>query len=115
MNKSSSPDYKKIYNDLIERKYPHLKNQCSSILRKDKLSTFDVLNLNAILSEKCSKKDFIFNQQHKVYSYESICYILDYQIKHQLNNTQTAVHFKVSRPSLRKWKKLFSTKDHDMI
>lgn len=93
---------------MIERKYPHLKSQCYSILKKDKLSTLDVSNLNTILSGEYSEEDFIFNQRHKVYSYESICHILDYQNKNHLNNSQTALHFQVSRQSVRKWKKLFS-------
>lgn len=53
--KESPPDYKRIYSDLIDRKFPHVKNKCLSFLGKETLSTLDVIKLNAILTGVCSK------------------------------------------------------------
>lgn len=48
-----------------------------------------------------------FNQRHRSYTKAAIFEILLYQQKHQLNNKELALHFKLSRNTVTKWKKLF--------
>ena len=109
MQKVESPDYKKIYSDMIAERYPEKKEQCHSILEKGKLSFLDIIKLNSLLFGIKDKKASVFNQQHKSYDRSAIHEILEYQLKNDLNNTQVARHFKLSRNTVAKWKKLFLT------
>ncbi|SHM72239.1 transposase [Chryseobacterium polytrichastri] len=108
MTKNSIPDYKRIFNDIIKMKYPHKKEDCFHILEKENLSLLDVLKLNSIIFNVADKERSILNQQHKAYDENSIIHILEYQNKNCLSNTATALHFKLSRNTVAKWKKLFS-------
>lgn len=107
MQKIGSPDYKKIYNDIIARKYPEKKEQCNSILTKQDLSFLDIIKLNSLLFDVKNREVSISNQRHKSYDISAINEILEYQIKNKLNNSQLALHFKLSRNTIAKWKKLF--------
>lgn len=100
------PNYKKIFSDLIEMKYPYKKKECTPILNKVKLSQFDVLKLSNIISENQIEANNRFNQRHKSYNHESIQEILKYQEEYNLNDTETALYFKMSRNTLKKWKAL---------
>lgn len=104
MEKKQLPDYKKIYTDLIINKFPDKKVVCEALLAKKELSHLDVIELNQIIFRE--KEDFS-NSKHKSYNKSSIMNILNYQKMKGLNNTQTALHFKLSRNSVSKWKKLF--------
>lgn len=97
------PDYRKIYQDMIELKFPEKEMQCRSILQNKVLSIKDVMTLNSIIFEKTD----IANQKHKSYDKEMIFYILDYQKKNKINNIQLATKFKMSRNTVTKWRKLF--------
>lgn len=101
------PDYCKIYNDIIDLKYPHKKESCESILQKKQLSALDIIMINRIIFNNTDKNTFEFNQKSKSYTNDDIIYILNYQKENSLNNTQTALHFKLSRNSITKWKKIF--------
>lgn len=68
----------------------------------------DVIKLNKIISESHSRSEQEFNQKLRSYDFQSIMDILEYQKKNQLNNSQTALHFKISRNSITKWKRLYS-------
>ncbi|PWN66561.1 transposase [Chryseobacterium oncorhynchi] len=99
------PDYKRIYNDLIDRKYPEKKIEFKSMLEKKTLSTLDIIKLNQrIFGEK---EDFILNQKHRSYDKTAILEILDYQKINKLNNKQLALKFNMSRNTIGKWKKIF--------
>ena len=99
------PDYKRIYNDLIDKKYPERREEFKFILEKKKLSILDIIKLNQkIFGEK---EDFILNQKHRSYDKTSILEIMDYQKKNKLNNKQLALKFNMSRNTIAKWKKLF--------
>ncbi|MFV0140818.1 helix-turn-helix domain-containing protein [Empedobacter falsenii] len=100
----SSPNYKKIYTDLIVKKFPEKKKFCKDILVKKKLSTLDIIELNEIIFGNKNKPS---NQQLRSYSKEDIFKILDYQKKHNLNNTQLSKKFSLSRNTITKWKKIF--------
>ncbi len=104
-NITSSPDYKRIYIDIITRKYPEKMQLCKTILSKKKLSFLDIIRLNNLLFEKDCRKRTLFNQQHRSYDPLAISQILEYQVNNQLNNSQLAAHFKLSRNTVAKWRK----------
>ncbi|MDR2235261.1 MAG: helix-turn-helix domain-containing protein [Chryseobacterium sp.] len=100
--KEITPNYKKIYKDLVAMKYPEKEKQCRTIFRKEKLTPLDVLSLNHILFGY--QKD---NQKFKSYTPEVIREILSCQRKKKLTNTALAKEFKLSRNTVTKWKKMF--------
>lgn len=99
--KKTVPDYKQIYSDLVALKYPEKLDKCTPILQKRELDFLDVLEINNIL--KPNKTD----QNLKSYDKSTILKILDYQKKNNLNNTELAIKFKMSRNTVGKWKKIF--------
>jgi DNA-binding transcriptional regulator YiaG len=104
---SLTPDYKKIYTDIISKKFPEKKYLCKSLLKKEKLSTMDVIAIDQIIFSITCKETELFNQKHRSYSKIDIINILEYQKKHKLNNSQLAIHFKMSRNTISKWKKRY--------
>ena len=50
---------------------------------------------------------FSESQKFKSYDRQTIFEILDYQKKYKLNNSQLARHFKLSRNTITKWKRIF--------
>lgn len=100
------PHYKKIYTDIIERKYPDKKDECKLLLEKEDLSALDVIQLNKQIFGLPNAETEIFNQKHRSYAQSDIAEMLDYQKKNGLNNVQMALHFKLSRNTVTKWKKL---------
>ncbi|PVV61254.1 transposase [Chryseobacterium sp. HMWF035] len=106
MNKIT-PDYKRLYIDIITKKYPEKKKDCLFLLCKKELSSLDVIRLNDKLFENyVSDKDKI-NNSHRSYDKSSIFEILDYQVKNKLNNSELARHFRLSRNTITKWKKFY--------
>ncbi len=101
-----TPDYHKIYMDMIRIRYPEKASKCNPILQKGSLNRMDVIRLNTIISGNKTEK-IRENQKLKSYDKKTIMHILDYQKKHGLNNIQLARHFKMSRNTVAKWKKLF--------
>lgn len=104
----SAPDYRRIYSDIIDKNFPHLMVECSQLLDKKSLSVLDVLEINRKLFGISRLETAHFNQKHRSYKKFDILEILEYQKKHKLNNSQLAMHFKLSRNTVAKWKKLFS-------
>lgn len=103
-----NPDYKKIYTDIIEYKKPENAEACRSFLKKESLTALDIIALNNLIfgiSEQSAS-----NPQFRSYSKESILHILDYQKKNNLNNSELALKFKLSRNTVTKWKKVFPAK-----
>ncbi|MCT2560404.1 helix-turn-helix domain-containing protein [Chryseobacterium herbae] len=107
MEKSQKPDYKKIYTDLLNLKFPEKKSFCQKILSKATLSVQDVLQINTLIFPAQEKSTFKLNQQHRSYDRSDILEILDYQKTKNLNNTQLANYFKISRNTIARWKKMF--------
>jgi hypothetical protein len=103
---SMTPDYKKIYSDIVDLKHPEKKHECARILAKKNLSAFDVIEINRIIFNY--NQNLKVNQSHRSYNKETIYKILEYQKKNCLNNTRLALHFKLSRNTVAKWKSLFS-------
>jgi hypothetical protein len=104
------PNYKLIYSDIISIKCPGKKEECRPILNKEVISILDVIKLNLIIFGIKDKETQIFNQKHRSYDENTIIEILDYQVKNNLNNTQLANHFKLSRNTVTKWKKHFKNR-----
>ncbi|WP_228388385.1 helix-turn-helix domain-containing protein [Chryseobacterium sp. CBo1] len=67
----------------------------------------DVITLNSKIFNLSDKDTHHFNQKHKSYDEQTILEILDYQRKHKLNYIELATHFKLSRDTVAKWKKIF--------
>ena len=104
IQKMNQPDYKKIYADIIKRRFPEKSIDCKALLQKEELSTLDIITLNKKIFGNSGKDYEIFNQRHRSYKPSSIKYILNYQKKNNLNNTQLALHFKLSRNTIAKWR-----------
>ena len=109
-HKMIQPDYKTIYQDILQEHFPEKLPDCYSILNKNNLSAIDILKLNEKIFGS-HRKNFEENQKHRSYSPSDILQILEYQKENNLNNTQLATHFKLSRNTVAKWKKLFLVKN----
>ncbi|UKB78331.1 helix-turn-helix domain-containing protein [Chryseobacterium sp. MEBOG07] len=107
-----TPNYKKIYQDIISKNYPEGHSKFKKFLKKDILSTIDVINLDKLIFSNSDLESEMFNQKHRAYDFNAIVHIIDYQEKNNLSNTQTAMHFKLSRNTISKWKK-FLQKSHN--
>lgn len=102
------PDYKRIFNDILNKKCPDKKELCLSILDQQQLSVLDVIKLNTIIFGVKDKNSQGFNQKHKSYDHDSIKQILNYQKKNNLNNIELAKKFNLSRNTVTKWKNFFT-------
>jgi len=102
------PNYKLIFTDILDQKYPHKKEYCKNILNKTEINEFDVIKLTHIIFGNKSKVPTI-NQKFKAYNKSTILEILRYQTQNNLNNSQTANHFNLSRNTVSKWRKHFET------
>lgn len=107
MRKLGQPNYKKIYSDIINKKYPFKMEKCSSLLDKKILSVIDIVELNKRIFGTNLETTSRQNQRLRSYTQSDIMQILDYQKKNGLNNSQLSRHFNLSRNTIAKWKKLF--------
>lgn len=103
--KITPPFYKKIYSDILAKKFPDKINEFEALLSKDYLSVLDIIQLNQRIFG--SEEIFTENQRLRSYDDPSIFKILEYQRKYKLNNTQLSNHFKLSRNTIAKWKRRF--------
>lgn len=101
------PNYKQIYRDILAKKFPSKEKECEKLLQKEHLSALDVIELNRKIFGIVNAEVEHFNHRHRSYKRSDILQVLDYQKKHQLNNSQLATHFKLSRNTITKWKKMF--------
>lgn len=101
--KNSQPDYRIIYTDILAKHYPKKISECERLLAKSKLSVMDIVELN----KRIFGASYKTNQKYRSYRKSDILKILNYQKKHKLNNSQLANHFKLSRNTVAKWRKLF--------
>jgi len=107
ISSATIPDYKIIYTDILQQKFPDKLKECKSFLEKENLSSLDILRLNEKIYGIPDKQSFAANQKYRSYNRSDISKILSYQKKHHLNNSQLADHFKLSRNSVTRWKKMF--------
>ena len=73
----TTPNYKRIYSDILNKRYPEKKEVCKQIIQKANLSAFDVIMLN----EKIFGTNQSKNQKLRSYRKSDILKILDYQKK----------------------------------
>lgn len=101
------PDYKRIYHDILSDKYPERIDEFKNIFEKATLSVLDIVELNQKIFGKVDRSTEVFNQRHRSYGTNDIFEILEYQKENNMNNLQLANHFKLSRNTITKWKKMF--------
>ncbi|WP_330747032.1 helix-turn-helix domain-containing protein [Chryseobacterium sp. CP-77] len=107
MQKYSQPNYQRIYSDIIIRSFPHKRKECEKLLRKQYLSVIDILELNKRIFGTIDKEKEKLNPRHRSYSKSDIVKILNYQKTHNMNNSQIAKHFGLSKNSITKWRRIF--------
>lgn len=109
MGSTKRVNYRRLFTDLLLEKYPEKMASCQGLLAKEDLSGLDVIRLNEKIFGKANAGTDTdrSNQKHRSYNKETIYLMLDYQKKQRLNNSQLAAHFKLSRNTVAKWKKLF--------
>lgn len=101
------PNYKKIYTDMINMNFPDKLEVCGYILEKSKITSMDIINIQEKLFGTQNNFTEQSNQRFRSYDKSTIVTILDYQKEHRMNNSDLARHFKLSRNTVSKWKKLF--------
>lgn len=100
------PNYIRIFTDILDKKYPDKTQRVLPYLSNDNLSNLQILHINQLIfdSDKKHKKG---NQKYKTYTKSDIIQILTHQKKHNLNNSEVSEHFKLSRNTVAKWKKIY--------
>lgn len=101
------PDYKMIYYDILFDRSPERIEEFKELFEKPTLSVLEILEINQKIFGKADKSVERFNQRHRSYNSNDIFEILEYQKKNNMSNMQLANHFKLSRNTVAKWKKLF--------
>ncbi|MBP2617791.1 helix-turn-helix domain-containing protein [Chryseobacterium jejuense] len=104
--KMNRPNYRVIYEDMLQKQHPDKIKECKELLKKENLATADILELNQRIFPKIYGNKEKYSQKHRAYNETDILRVLDYQKKNRLNNSQLASHFKMSRNTITKWKKL---------
>lgn len=103
-----TPDYKQIYSDILQEKFPE---KWIDIEVRNKLDTLnsalDVLTFNKLVFGEPEYMVGFNNQRLRSYDKESIVKILRYQKQNRLSNMQISNDFKISRNTITKWKSIF--------
>lgn len=105
--KVAGPNYSRIYRDLIEKKFPEKLQEYKVMLSKDNLTYFEIVRLNELLFGKRNKEQEFQEQRYKAYDKQTILKIIKYQSQNKLNDQEIATRFKLSRNTIRGWKKVF--------
>ncbi len=105
MEKSTQVNYKQIFTDLILKKFPDKLPEYKEYLTKKELTRLEVIELNQKIFGTKERDFFERNQKLKSYDPSDIAKILDYQTKNNLNNSELADHFNMSRNTVASWKK----------
>ncbi|MCW1963486.1 helix-turn-helix domain-containing protein [Chryseobacterium viscerum] len=102
------PDYKQIYTDILEEKFPEKLIDAAIRLKLETLhSAFDILKFNQMIFGEPEYVVGFNNQRLRSYDEESILKILRYQKQNELTNLQLGKQFKISRNTIAKWKTIF--------
>lgn len=101
----SKPDFGKIFWDMAQKKNLSDK-QKQQIVGKKNWRSLDVVKMSEKLFGGVSKESLSFNQSHRAYDEKSIKYIVNYQKKHGLSNSEVARQFRLSRTTIIKWQKM---------
>ena len=108
---SKIPNYNKIYEDLILRKFPEKAETLIPEVKNKVFTVLEVIRFNEKLFGKPDKDIIHENQKHRSYNISTIFEILDFQKKNGLNNSQLAIHYRLSRNTITKWKKKYFSID----
>lgn len=102
------PYYQKIYKDYIAKYLPEKQDEFDFFFRKKEVNSLDVIRINKMIvgTVNCNTKYASYNR-NRSYKKSDILTILEYQKRENLNNTQLAAHFNLSRNTVAQWKKLF--------
>ena len=95
-----SINYKKIFQDILDIKFPEKKELHTIVSEKEINDFYDVLNLNKIIFGDENKEN-----KHKSYDPSTITMVLKYQQENNLSNIETARKFNLSRNTVSAWKK----------
>jgi len=106
-NRRIGPDYRRIYQELIQQKFPESFPEYEQFLKKEHLSFFEIKLLNEKLFGIKTKEQQAQEQRYRAYDKQTILRILRYQKEYELNNVQLAKHFKLSRNTVSNWIKTF--------
>lgn len=102
------PDFKLIYTDIINEKFPDKLNNPLIKSKLDALHTaYDILEFNALIFGQPEYSIGCKSQRLRSYDEPSVLEILNYQKKNRLTNTETASHFKTSRNTIARWKSVY--------
>lgn len=102
------PDYKQIYTDILEEKFPEKLIDATIRLKLETLhSAFDILKFNQLIFGEPEYAVGFNNQRLRSYDEDSILKILRYQKQNELTNLQLGKQFKISRNTIAKWKTIF--------
>lgn len=100
-----TPNYQKIYQDLLKFK------GIDGAISVPKLNkSIEIIKFNNLIAQKQILKDSHITQQSKSYDEDSILEMLRYQKKCNINNTQLALEFKLSRNTVARWRKVYQYK-----
>lgn len=99
------PNYRQIYIDLLIMKHPHKINECIDFLIKNKWDCLDVITFNKLIFNSngvdLKRKDGKFRS----YDRNTMIKILKFKHEKGWNNSQLALHFNISRTTIRAWEK----------
>lgn len=78
-------------------------------VKKEQFSTKVIASINKTIKQHIKRRGELKTHKfiNKNYDEDHIRYILDYQIKNKLTDTEISIQFKMSRTTLAKWKKAF--------
>ena len=95
-----SINYKKIFQDILELKFPENKELYTIVSEREINNSYDVLSLNRLIFGNENKEN-----KHKSYDPSTITKVLKYQEENNLSNIETARKFNLSRNTVSAWKK----------
>ena len=95
-----SINYKKIFQDILDIKFPEKTELHTIVLEREITDSYDVLSLNKLIFGDENKEN-----KHKSYDSSTITKVLKYQQDNNLSNIETARKFNLSRNTVSAWKK----------
>ena len=95
-----SINYKKIFQDILDLKFPEKQELYTIVLEREINDSYDVLSLNRLIFGDENKEN-----KNKSYDPSTISKVLKYQEENNLSNIETARKFNLSRNTVSAWKK----------